>query len=81
MKTFNDLKKGDFVYSLDYDSHISKFQIYSICKYKNIFKFNFGKGLGYWRYDMHYINECYVDRWISDSSYIVNAINNEEYEQ
>lgn len=78
MKTFNDLKKGDFIYSFGDNSYISKFQIYSICKNKDTFKFSLGKGCGYWEYDICYINECEVNRWISDPSYIVNIINNEQ---
>lgn len=79
MKTFNDLKKGDYIYQLS-SGVVIKRQLYSFIKYKWIFKFSFGKGCGYWRYDMHYINECQVGQWISDPSYIVNAISNEEYE-
>lgn len=80
MKTFNDLKAGDFIYRL-FSGDLHKYQIYSIYKDRNIFKFSLGEGYGYWRYDIHYINECQVENWISDPSYIVNAINNEEYEQ
>lgn len=77
MKTFNDLKEGDFIYLLD-DDFLIKYQIYSIYKGEDIFKFNFGKGQMYWWYDIGFINDCHVAQWVSDLSYIVNKINNEQ---
>lgn len=77
MKTFNDLKKGDYIYQLS-SGVVTKRQLYSFIKYKWIFKFSFGKGCGYWRYDMHYINDYKIGNWVSDPAYIIEAIQEEE---
>lgn len=77
MKTFNDLKKGDYIYSLD-GRFVTKYRLYSFIKYKWIFKFNLGKGCGYWRYDTTALNSYEVDGWISDPAYIIEALQEEE---
>ena len=77
MKTFNDLKKGDYIYQLS-SGVVIKRQLYSFIKYKSIFKFSFGKGCGYWRYDIRYINDYKICSWISDPAYIIEVLQEEE---